>query len=86
MKPPDAALIEEYLTVADIAQKLKLSEDSVRRLFADEEGVLRIGNGTRLVGRKYRRHYFTLRIPMSVFLRVQDRLSSGAPARARRPR
>jgi hypothetical protein len=65
---------DEVLTVAEIAAKLKLSEDKARRLFFDEPGVLRIGQPTRLVGRKYRRHYFVLRVPVSVFERVQDRL------------
>jgi hypothetical protein len=72
MNPPDA--VEECLTVAYIAGKLKLSDDTTRRIFEDEPGVLRIGQPTRLVGRKYRRRYFVLRVPMSVFLRVQDRL------------
>jgi hypothetical protein len=74
MNLPDDA-VEQCLTVADIAGKLKLSEDATRRLFVGEPGVLRIGKPTRLVGRKYRRRYFVLRIPLSVFLRVQDRLS-----------
>ena len=71
---PDGELLEQCLTVADIASKLKLSEDAVRRLFSAEPGVLCIGHPTRLVGRKYRRRYMTLRIPISVFERVLDRL------------
>jgi hypothetical protein len=66
--------IEPTLTVAHIALKWQLSEDAVRRLFQNEEGVLRFGHETLRHGRKYRRRYFSLRIPMSVFLRVQDRL------------
>jgi hypothetical protein len=68
------ALLEQTLTVQDIAEKWKISRDSVRRIFSEEDGVLKIGERTRLVGRKYKRHYITLRIPVSVFLRVQARL------------
>jgi hypothetical protein len=71
------AALEETLTVAEIAAKWKKSEDSIRRLFFDEPGVLKFGHGTRKVGRGYKRHYFSLRIPLSVFLRVQDRLRRG---------
>jgi hypothetical protein len=44
MNPPDA--VEECLTVAYIAGKLKLSDDTTRRIFEDEPGVLRIGQGS----------------------------------------
>ena len=76
MTSPEEALIEQCLTVADIAPKLKLSTDAVRRLFQDEAGVLKIGHETRRIGKQYRRHYFSLRIPVSVFQRVEDRLRS----------
>ncbi|MGA3105299.1 MAG: hypothetical protein ABSD53_12525 [Terriglobales bacterium] len=66
--------IEPHFTVNDIAKWLKLSDDTVRRMFINEPGVLKIGGGTRLVKRKYVHSHFTLRIPESVFLRVQDRL------------
>jgi hypothetical protein len=71
---PEETLIEQCLSPADISAKLKLSVDTVRRLFENEEGVLRIGRETRRVGQQYRRHYFVLRIPVSVFQRVEDRL------------
>jgi hypothetical protein len=69
-----ADAVEQCLTVTDISTKLRLSEDKVRRLFVDEVGVIKIGLPTRKVGRGYRRRYFTLRIPLSVFERVRDRL------------
>jgi len=68
------AQIEPTLTVADIAARWQKSEDTVRRIFGHEEGVLRFGHETLRVGKGYRRRYFSLRIPISVFLRVQDRL------------
>lgn len=50
----------------------------MRKLFSDEPGVLKIGEGTRLLrGRgknKYKRRYFVLRIPQSVLFRVRERL------------
>jgi hypothetical protein len=66
--------IEPHYTVSEIAEMWKLSVDTVRRMFGDEPGVLKIGQATRLVKRKYVRHHFVLRIPESVLLRVQDRL------------
>jgi len=81
-KPDKTPEIEPHLSVPYIAEKLDLGEDLVRRLFAEEPGVLHIGYPTRLVGRKYRRRYVTLRIPLSVFLRVRDRLLSAHPVRS----
>jgi hypothetical protein len=73
-QPENEALPEPSLTVKEIADGWQISRDSVRRIFSDEPGVLRIGHETRLVGRKYKRRYFTLRIPRSVYLRVLDRM------------
>jgi AraC-like DNA-binding protein len=72
--------IEEHFTVGEIAARFKLSEDTVRRLFSDESGVLKLGEGTRLAGRKYKRRYFSLRIPESVLVRVMNRLMHKRPA------
>jgi hypothetical protein len=68
------ASMEPSLTVREIATRLNTSTDTVRRIFAEEPGVLKIGQPRRKVGREYRRRYFVLRIPLSVFLRVRDRL------------
>ena len=76
--------IEQCLSPEQIAGKLGMSTDKVRRLFVDEDGVLHIGHPTLQKGRGYKRRYFTLRIPISVFLRVQDRLKQ-LPARNARP-
>jgi hypothetical protein len=66
--------LEPMLTVCRIATAWQTSTDTVRRQFESEDGVLRIGNPSRRVGRKLKRAYFTLRIPLSVYLRVCDRL------------
>jgi hypothetical protein len=65
-----AHLSEVYLTVTEVADRLKLNEDTVRRLFLNEPGVLVI-----CFPRKGRRVYRTLRIPEAVFQRVLARLT-----------
>jgi hypothetical protein len=95
VKPAASAAVpplEKHYTVTEIAQQLNVSDDTVRNLFFDEPGVLKIGEASRLMGgraKKLKRHYFMLRIPESVLLRVTDRLmhkrpparSSGVPGR-----
>jgi hypothetical protein len=62
---------ERHYTVREIATLWKLSEDSVRRLFKDEPGVLSISPRQR----SGKRAYATLRIPESVLERVHRKLS-----------
>lgn len=69
-----AALPEHCLTVGDIAERWRMSKDVVRRIFDQEDGVLRFGSPTRRLGRKLKRRYFVMRIPLSVFERVEARL------------
>ncbi len=61
--PPDVD--EDFYTVAEVAERLKLNEETVRRMFLGEEGVVVI-----CFPRKGRRVYRTLRIPKSVLRRV----------------
>ncbi len=78
-----AAALETHYTVAQIAERWNISDDTVRNLFFEEPGVLRIGEASRLLGgraKKLKRHYFILRIPESVLIRVQDRLVHKRPA------
>jgi hypothetical protein len=65
--PPAPSLAEPVFTPAEIAAKWKLSVCSVRRLFADEVGVLKLG---RAGARGGKRRYCTLRIPQSTLQRV----------------
>ena len=60
--------------VDEIAAAWSLSADTIRRLFRDEPGVLKLGEGTRLLGRKYKRRYYIMRIPQTVLDRVWSRL------------
>jgi hypothetical protein len=61
---------EVYFTVAEVAARLKINEDTVRRLFLHEPGVLVI-----CFPRRGRRVYRTLRIPETVLQRVVTRLT-----------
>lgn len=61
---------EECLTVSEVADRLKINEDTVRRIFVNEPGVIVIYRP-----RKGRRQYRTLRIPDHVFRRVLTRFT-----------
>ena len=59
---------EIVLTVAEVAKRLKVNEETARRLFLNEPGVIVI-----CYPRKGVRVYRTLRIPESVCARVVKR-------------
>ena len=61
---------DQCLTVAEIAERLKVRPDTVRRLFINEPGVIVIR-----FPRKGRRVYSTLRVPLSVYQRAVTRLT-----------
>jgi len=65
-----SAEINSLLTLTDAAMRLKVKEDTVRRLFANEPGVVVI-----CFPRRGKRIYRTLRIPEEVFQRVVSRLT-----------
>lgn len=54
---------ERHFSTRVLAELWALSEDTVRRMFQDEPGVLKIGKAGRRDGK---RDYQTLRIPESV--------------------
>ena len=64
-----AAIDQQFLTIVEVAERLKVNEDTIRRLFLNEPGVIVI-----CFPRKGKRVYRTLRIPESVFQRVLTRL------------
>jgi hypothetical protein len=87
MSPSTSAVmpspLEHHYKVSEIAEQWNVSEDTVRRIFRDEPGILTIGEGSRLLGgrkKAYKRRYFVLRIPESVLARVQSRLMNKRPA------
>ena len=64
-----ATPFERHYSVEDLAKLWQLSDDFVRRLFANEPGTLVF-----FKERPGRRTYRTIRIPESVALRVHRRL------------
>lgn len=72
MQPTDT-LNEPVFTAEELAKFRKLHPATIRKLFVDEPGVLRLGHG----GRRGKRQYFTLRIPHSVAQRVFSRMTVG---------
>ena len=60
---------EHVFTVTEVAEKLHVKSDTIRRLFLNEPGVIVI-----CFPRKGKRAYRTVRIPESVLNRVLNRL------------
>jgi hypothetical protein len=66
---------QKHYQVGELAKMWGLSYSKVRRMFEEEQGVLRLGEPGRREGRAFRRRYFTMRIPESVAERVYARLT-----------
>jgi hypothetical protein len=60
-------VFERHFTAKQLAQLWGLDESTVRKIFQDEPGVLKIGKAGRRDGK---RDYVSLRIPESVAVRV----------------
>ena len=69
MNPPiDPSIVfGRHFTAAELGKVWQLDESTIRRIFQDEPGVLKIGNSGRRDGK---RDYVTLRIPESVAMRI----------------
>lgn len=67
MSETAGGILLPHFTPAELAQAWKLDEDTIRRLFIDEPGVLKLG---RTQARAGKRSYTTLRIPADVAERV----------------
>jgi hypothetical protein len=63
---------EKHYSPDELATLWGVSVDSIRRIFRDEPGVLKMGSRSP----KHKRQYLTLRIPESVAERVHTRLSA----------
>ena len=63
---------EEFRTVAQVAEMLGVSGDTVRRLFSNEPGVIDLGQRETNRGK---RRYRVLRIPSAVVARFLERRS-----------
>jgi hypothetical protein len=68
--PPSAPVFERHYSVKDLAALWALSERTIRRIFADEPGIIEWGQAETRSKRAYR----TLRIPESVAQRVHRRM------------
>jgi hypothetical protein len=64
--------IERHYTTLEVAELWKLSPDTVRKIFRDEPGVLKIGEPER----RNKQGYISLRIPESVLARVHTQRSA----------
>jgi transcriptional regulator GlxA family with amidase domain len=62
---------EHHFSVADLAEAWNLSQDTIRRLFADEPGVLNLAKPS-----KRKRIYRSIRIPQHVAERVYRRITN----------
>jgi hypothetical protein len=69
---PHVIAFERHFTPKELAGLWCLDETTIRRMFQDEPGVLRIGKSDRRDGK---RDYVSLRIPESVALRVHQERS-----------
>ncbi len=69
---PGVIVFERHYTPKELAAVWRLDETTIRRLFIDEPGVLKIGKSGRRDGK---RDYLSLRIPESVAQRVHGERS-----------
>jgi hypothetical protein len=69
---PELIIFERHYTPKELAVLWALDETTIRRLFYDEPGVLKIGKANRRDGK---RDYVSLRIPESVAQRVHNQRS-----------
>jgi hypothetical protein len=72
VQPIGSRLFERHFSPAELAELWSLSEDTIRRMFEHEPGVVIFENPSRNPGRRRR----TLRIPQSIAERVHCRLSA----------
>jgi hypothetical protein len=68
----DVGVSGHHYSPVELAEAWGVSVETVRSIFRVEPGVLKLGK----TGTRYRRGYFTLRIPQEVAERVHRRLSA----------
>lgn len=66
------AAVEKHYNVQQVAKMWGYSEDTIRRLFRDEKGVLKIGSPET----RFKRKRWQLSIPESVLIRVHQKMSN----------
>lgn len=70
MLDPKHAIDETVYTADELAERLKVHPATIRKMFIDEPGVIRLGHA----GLRGKKQYFSLRIPASVVHRVVGRM------------
>lgn len=70
------AALEKHYTTTEVASLWNLSEDTIRSIFRDKPGVLKIGR----VETRRKRGYVILRIPETVLQAVHAELRKGGRA------
>jgi hypothetical protein len=69
---PAVSVGEKHFTPQELAEAWGVSAETIRVIFREEPGVLKIGK----TGGRYKRGYVTLRIPNEVAERVHKRLAA----------
>ena len=69
------AALEKHYSVADLVKLWLFSESTVRRIFINEPGVLKLVHEETM----YKRRYTSLRIPEHIAKQVHRRLEGAAP-------
>ena len=69
---PAFSVDEKHFKPEELAEAWGVSTETIRSIFREEPGVLKIGK----TGSRYKRGYVTLRIPTEVAERVHRRLSA----------
>jgi len=73
---------EPHYTPIELGEIWHLSPAMIRKVFENEDGVLKFGELPPRVGRKLKRSYLTMRIPYSVAERVHKQRSTRRRLRA----
>ena len=68
--PVNDESLEKHYSPEDVSLMWGVSPRTVRRLFANEPGIIELGQSTSMK----KRRYLTIRIPESVLVRVHRRL------------
>ena len=68
------AALERHYTVAEVSTLWQLSEDTIRKIFRDQPGVLKLASPER----RFRRGYCVLPIAESILQKVHESLRKTA--------
>ena len=72
IQDPALSVGDKHFKPEELAEAWGVSTETIRSIFREEPGVLKIGK----TGSRYKRGYITLRIPEEVAERVHQRLSA----------